>query len=35
MSDPIAPARGCAIGFLIGALVWFAFFAALAMIVLQ
>jgi hypothetical protein len=33
MRDPIAPARGCVIGFLVGGILWAAFFGALALIV--
>ena len=31
--DPLAPSRGCALGLLIGGLLWVAFFVALAVIV--
>ena len=31
--DPIAPARGCALGLLVGALLWIVGFVALAVIV--
>lgn len=31
MSDPIAPARGCAIGFVIGGFLWVVIFALAAL----
>jgi hypothetical protein len=33
MTDPIAPARGCAVGFLAGALAWVLVLVVLALIV--
>jgi hypothetical protein len=35
MSDPLRPARGCAIGLVIGCFAWVLFFAALGILVVR